>query len=979
MAKIAQTVASYFQSNALHLNIWAGQGTAGGLRKCQLGAYWAVWSHFTTSDQPALISLPTGSGKTALMMTLAFGLAAKRILVVTPAQVLRDQTTDQFASLEVLKRTGVVDQSISLPKVTASLSQCSTQADWKKFEAFDVVVATPKTTSPAEKNVCSPPDTLFDLVFFDEAHHTPAPTWTALVRAFSKSQIVFLTATPFRRDRARIRAPLVYYYSIGRALDDGIYRPIDFHKVSHDASRTKQDELLCKAAVKVFKTERKAGNHAKLLIRTNSTNWSDRLVSLYQGQGLKVEAVDYTKSWSENRLNIEAIRQGKLDGMVCVGMVGEGLDIPDLKIAVLHSSPRSLPYTLQFVGRVSRTTSSQTGNAHLLAVPDEVRGEVRQLYRSDANWRRMVPKLVDAVVGKVTALKHFRSVDIADAIDIDPHDLKPFFSVRVYSVSNVSKVMLAKDVDLSDDLSLCFQETVLGGSVLIVIAEQEHQPSWAKETAIPDPTLSLHVYYFDSGNRLFFESTTSESVSKEIRQQLAPDVLDPLTPAHLMQVMQGTSTSDYFMVGLRNAIGKGVSQPTYKTVMGSQVQAAVRPSEGKTFAPGHVLAKVASDETRGIATGRSRIWAIRRDSIREFQSWCDELAVLLKSQKVASQGLPQLAFLARPEQISKIPKRPLAVILDDRLLVAKRLFEITDQTNTVITSTDVPQLDVESFSKGVVECSLQCDSGAAPLPMSFDVSGKPQWQVGSIKASRVRLEFSSDAIFDSTMGDFLERFPPSFVMPDGGMVTGSTYWRPMTPTSAIPLDCLIPYSWTGCEITNEDRVVSSNGMMNVQDFLQTQLSRTLPKGSLLIKDHGSYEIADFIQIDGQSKRISLFHCKKSGDKKPGSRVDDCYDVLGQSCRSRIWIRSPELIKELKRRVDATTRSTAIVVGTMATLASMANSFSSNAWTYEVVAVQPGIDTSKVNKAQSNNHVNSLLAATFEWLAAAEASFVLWGS
>ena len=41
-----------------------------GLRKCQLGAVWALKSYFTTSTNEiaSLISMPTGSGKTTLMM-----------------------------------------------------------------------------------------------------------------------------------------------------------------------------------------------------------------------------------------------------------------------------------------------------------------------------------------------------------------------------------------------------------------------------------------------------------------------------------------------------------------------------------------------------------------------------------------------------------------------------------------------------------------------------------------------------------------------------------------------------------------------------------------------------------------------------------------------------------------------------------------------------------------------------------------------
>src|SRR5262249_17911985 len=159
--------------------------------------------------------------------------------------------------------------------------------------------------------------------------------------------------------------------------------------------------------------------------------WSDRLVKLYNEVGVRVHTVDYTKSLAENNDTLQMVRSGTLDGMICVGMLGEGLDLPELKIAVLHSAPRSLPFTLQFVGRVARTTFGHVGDAHLLAVPDEVRGEVRSLYRIDSDWRRLVPKLVDAIIGSTSKHTSFVSRSAVDKIDLDPDDLKPFFSVTV--------------------------------------------------------------------------------------------------------------------------------------------------------------------------------------------------------------------------------------------------------------------------------------------------------------------------------------------------------------------------------------------------------------------------------------------------------------------------------------------------------------------------------------------------------------------
>ncbi len=959
------------------MDLWAASGGLPALRNCQLGAYWGVWSHFTASTRPALVSLPTGAGKTALMMALSFGLKASRVLVVTPATILRDQVRDEFATLSVLKHLKVVPKALPLPKALANDTQRGTAAKWKELEQYDVVVATPKTTSPGEPGVCQPPGGQFDLVFIDEAHHTPAPTWAALVNAFSTARLVFLTATPFRRDRRRIRAELVYHYSIGKALDDGIYRPVEYHAVAHDKNRVNQDKLLCQAAAKVLGDEKALGNDARVLVRTDNVGWSGRLVKLYGDAGVKVEAVDYTKSLTENEATLQKVRSGTLDGMICVGMLGEGLDLPELKIAVLHSAPRSLPFTLQFVGRVARTTSVHVGDAHLLAVPDEVRGEVRSLYRIDSDWRRLVPKLVDAIVGSAATHTPFVSRSAAEKIDLDPSDLKPFFSVTVYRVAKTG-VTLGNDLKLSDEVAVCVRELLHGGEVLVVVTERESTPAWAKDTAITEGSLALHVYYFDQKNRLLFEATTADAVSREIRSSVVTGDCSEIAPSTLLQVMQKAATADYFMIGLRNSLGRGVSQPTYKTVMGSQVQAAVRPVEGKTFGPGHALAKVSADETRGVATGNGRVWAIQRGSVDELVDWCKELADELRKTAKAT-GLPQLGFLARPDSITAIPDRPLAVLIEEQVLWAKRLIEVTDGTDTAI-SRHVPCVSITGFTSGVVQCEVEFDPSRRPITVEFDLSHPGMWRVTDTRQVRIRLEFSDDDIHDGGFEDFARRFPLTFVMPQGGIIRGSTLWTPESEAAPLPVGCLVPQVWTGCDIVCEDGT-PAKGKKNVQDALASLLTSTLPSDTIVVKDHGSGELADLIAIQPKARIIGFYHCKatkkpKQGAAKPGVRVEDLYDVLGQACRNRSWVRSPNLLSEIVDRIEGTSRSTDVVSGKLADLKAASKTFISNSWSYEIVAVQPGLHCAK---ASTGKNVNKLLVATVEWLLGCEAKFVVWGS
>ena len=62
-----------------------------GLRPPQIGAVHAVHSHWSVSDAPATIVMPTGTGKTETMLSVLVSAICSRVLVVVPTDPLRTQ------------------------------------------------------------------------------------------------------------------------------------------------------------------------------------------------------------------------------------------------------------------------------------------------------------------------------------------------------------------------------------------------------------------------------------------------------------------------------------------------------------------------------------------------------------------------------------------------------------------------------------------------------------------------------------------------------------------------------------------------------------------------------------------------------------------------------------------------------------------------------------------------------------------------
>src|SRR5699024_984410 len=62
------------------------------LREPQEDAYRAIYDHFVNkeSKEHALVTLPTGTGKTGLMGIAPFKIARGRVIIITPQTVIRD-------------------------------------------------------------------------------------------------------------------------------------------------------------------------------------------------------------------------------------------------------------------------------------------------------------------------------------------------------------------------------------------------------------------------------------------------------------------------------------------------------------------------------------------------------------------------------------------------------------------------------------------------------------------------------------------------------------------------------------------------------------------------------------------------------------------------------------------------------------------------------------------------------------------------
>ena len=167
-----------------------------GLRTAQAGALHAIASHWTLGQDPAIVVMPTGTGKTEVMIAAAVAGACDRLLVIVPTDALREQTGRKFQTYGLLRQIGVVGDIP--PPVVGFLSSRPTRNQFEGLLACNVVVTTMSSIGLSDDAVQEEFATLFSHVFFDEAHHIEAVTWKRLQQHCAGIPELLFTATPFR-------------------------------------------------------------------------------------------------------------------------------------------------------------------------------------------------------------------------------------------------------------------------------------------------------------------------------------------------------------------------------------------------------------------------------------------------------------------------------------------------------------------------------------------------------------------------------------------------------------------------------------------------------------------------------------------------------------------------------------------------------------------------------------------------------------
>lgn len=946
---------SYFAENYSRLSYPLALDTdAVGFRYAQVGAVHAVAAHFSLSNEPAVVSLPTGSGKTAILLASAYALRATRVLILTPSRLVREQIAEEVSTLRTLKRITALDEGVIPPSVISNSKRVNSQAEWEEFRDYDVVVSTVHAISPAYKEVPEPPPDLFDLILVDEAHHSAASTWRSALLHFSNAKQLLLTATPYRQDRKEIEARLIYTYDLSRAADDGVFGRINFQPVE-DTGSDNSDAAIARAAEARFRADRAAGYDHCLMVRTDSLKRAAELAELYDRiTALRLSVIDSSKSLRTAKKVIDHLREGRIDGIICVNMLGEGFDFPQLKIAAIHAPHRSLAVTLQFIGRFARTSGRGLGPATFLAVPSEIELETEKLYDTNAVWQEMVQNLSQSRIAREVRIREtistFDDIEAVDPriADFPLHSLEPYFHVKLYRVNG--RVGASRDFEFLDDMEVIYSAASDELRTILTITQEVKKPRWTISDKVVDRRHDLHIIYQTQDEKYLFICTTRRTAGlyAAVEEALADVRPKPLSLGVLNGALNDLTDPEFFNVGMRNR-ASGNSAESYRILAGSGADQVITRSDARLYHRGHLFGRGkegSATVTIGLSSA-SKIWSNQSGKLSELIDWCESLSVRIDSGRkpVLNSGLD---YLSAGQEVDTLPEGVVAARWDlstyQNPPLLKHGSNGSEWGTTQLLDYDLTvQSEGEEAGKVVIEGR---HASGAVWRVLFDLAGDRFFLADDEETDGLLVVWENDA---NSLIDYLNEFMPELYTFELGILKGNLYVTPPKldeEEARFDSRQIEPVDWEACSVDISKEFGEADGdRVSIHSFLSALFADR--SYEVVFYDHGSGEIADFITVEknGEGLLIDFIHCKGASGFKSGHRVGDLYEVTGQVIKSTFWARKDRMLGHVKRRVRGRSGAHTFVRGSLGSLEECLTSTPSSLIRFRVTAVQPGLKRS----------------------------------
>ena len=220
------------------------------------------------------------------------------------------------------------------------------------------------------------------LVIIDEAHHAQAKTYRMLWERWPRARFLGLTATPCRLGGEGFQdlfQTLIQSHTIREFIRTGWLSDFDYVTAEPDNPILRQVASLRKRGAdgdyqtkemamvmdceesteNLYQAYRKFAGGKRGIVYAIDRNHARHITEYYQRQGVNCCWIEAKTPTAERDRLVREYREGRIDVVVNVDILGEGVDFPEVEFIQLARPTLSLSKYLQQVGRGMRTAEGK--------------------------------------------------------------------------------------------------------------------------------------------------------------------------------------------------------------------------------------------------------------------------------------------------------------------------------------------------------------------------------------------------------------------------------------------------------------------------------------------------------------------------------------------------------------------------------------------------------------------------------------------
>lgn len=404
-----------------------------------------------------------------------------------------------------------------------------------------------------------------------------------------------------------------------KAQEQKYYKTINYLPI-REYNKKLADEKIAETAVQQLKADIATGYNHILMARCMSKPRAKEIFKYYQKYPEHNPVVVYTGVAGLSN-KIEAIKRGEHSIIVCVNMLGEGFDLPNLKIAAIHDERQSLPVTLQFIGRFTRTSYNELGNASFItnvAYPP-IHEELDQLYARNADWNLILPRLSANATQKEINIKEFLDgfTNLSESV-IPFAQINPALSTIIYK-TNVNEWKPGREhwEELFSSYEHVFTDTNHRDTIVVILGKIE-RIEWGNFESVQNLKWDIIIVHWDlrpNINRIFLNTSLKQYSGKDLLEKIFGEgSINLITGMSVFRIFHNVNRLSLFNVGTRRGFGQDI---TFQSYFGKGVQDGIKLLEQGTLIKNNIFG-VGYKEGEKTSLGcsvKGKIWSYQRGNL----------------------------------------------------------------------------------------------------------------------------------------------------------------------------------------------------------------------------------------------------------------------------------------------------------------------------------------------------------------------------